>query len=64
MADAPNMNVAPPPDWYIHAVTLRALRGEFVALPIAPNAEPTNIYSIEAGRTRRAVRRTLRGGLK
>jgi hypothetical protein len=56
-----SMSIAPPPDWYIHAVSLRLLRGEFVALPLDPEAEPSNVHSIEAARTRRATAQMMRG---
>jgi hypothetical protein len=52
------MSLLGPPfnDPYIHAISLRILRGESVELPIVPEAEPTNVHSIAAARTRRATR--------
>jgi hypothetical protein len=40
--------IEPPPDWFLHAVTLRLLRGEDVSLPLDPKSEPPNVHSIEA----------------
>jgi hypothetical protein len=54
------MSIEPAPDWYLRAVTLRLLRGESVELPIEPEAEPTNVHSIEAARTRRATALMMR----
>jgi hypothetical protein len=53
--------IEPAPDWYIRAVSLRLLRGESVELPIEPEAEPSNVHSIEAARTRRATAQMMRG---
>jgi hypothetical protein len=55
------MSFDPPPDWYIRAMTLRLSRGESAALPYDPNAEPSNVVSIEAARTRRATEQMMRG---
>jgi hypothetical protein len=52
--------IEPAPEWYIRAVTLRLLRGESVALPLDPAAEPANVHSIEAARTRRASAQMMR----
>jgi hypothetical protein len=52
---------APPPDYYIRAMTLRLSRGESVVLPCDPDAEPSNVHSIEAARTRRATEQMMRG---
>jgi hypothetical protein len=44
-----------PPHWYLQAVALKIMRGESVELPV-PEAEPANVHSIAAARTRRATR--------
>jgi hypothetical protein len=54
------MSIEPPPNWYLHAAALKILRGESVELPIAPEAEPANVHSIAAARTRRAIREMVR----
>jgi hypothetical protein len=51
---------APPPDWYLRWAACRTLQGLSVALPYDPNAEPPNVVSIEAARTRRATEQMLR----
>jgi hypothetical protein len=48
------MNIAPPPDWYIRAATLRLLRGEDASLPFEPE-EPGNVVDIRAARTQWAT---------
>jgi hypothetical protein len=52
--------IEPAPEAYIRAVSLRILRGESVELPIVPEAEPANVHSIAAARTRRATREMIR----
>jgi hypothetical protein len=54
--------IEPAPDWYIRAVSLRLLRGESVALPFEPEAEPANVRSMEAARTRRCIEICRRRG--
>jgi hypothetical protein len=54
------MTIEPPTDWYIRQTQLRIFRGESVELPIVPEAEPANVHSIEAARTRRATREMIR----
>jgi hypothetical protein len=54
------MTIEQPADWYIRQMQLRIFRGESVELPIALEAEPANVHSIEAARTRRATREMIR----
>jgi hypothetical protein len=50
-----------PPDHYIRYCARMALQGVSVAQPIEFEAEPSNVYSIEAARTRRATALMTRG---
>jgi hypothetical protein len=54
------MTIEPAPDWYIRYCARMVQQGLDPSLPIVPEAEPTNVHSIEAGRTRRATREMLR----
>jgi hypothetical protein len=55
------MTIEPAPEWYIRYCARMAQRGlDPSLLPTAPEAEPTNVFSIEAGRVRRATREMLR----
>jgi hypothetical protein len=49
-----------PPDWYIQRCALRIIRGLDTALPGESESEPTNVFSLEAGRTRRATHEIFR----
>jgi transposase len=53
--------IAPAPDWYVRWAACRTLQGLPVALPYDPDAEPSNVHSIEAARTRRATEQMMRG---
>jgi hypothetical protein len=54
------MSIEPPPDFYVRYCTRLALLGRDPSLPIEPETEPSNVHSIEAGRTRRTTREMLR----
>jgi hypothetical protein len=54
------MTIEPPPDWYVHHCARLALQGWEPSLPIAPEAEPANVHSIEAARTRRTTHEMIR----
>jgi hypothetical protein len=54
------MTIEPAPDWYLRYCVRLALQGLNPSLPIVPEAEPSNIHSIAAARTRRATREILR----
>lgn len=53
--------IEPPPDHYIRHCARVALQGVSVVLPIEREAEPSNVHSIEAARTRRATAQVMRG---
>jgi hypothetical protein len=53
--------IEPLPDFYVRYCARMALQGVSVALPIEREAEPSNVHSIEAARTRRATAQMMRG---
>jgi hypothetical protein len=53
--------IEPPPAWYLHHCARLALQGGDPSLPFEPEAEPPNVLSIEAARTRRAMAQMMRG---
>ena len=55
------MSIEPAPAWYLHHCARMALQGVSVALPIVPEAEPSNVHSIAAARTLRATAQVMRG---
>jgi hypothetical protein len=54
------MSIEPAPDSYIRCCARMALQGLDPSLPIEPEAETTNVRSIEAARTRRATAQMMR----